>query len=148
MPAHAYSSFINGSAELYNMVDLSLKGLSTEAMVGKVLVLVGFVLKIIGAIVIFGGIVPISSVSMTFGMAPFAWVLTGALTAFGLLAVAGIIVLWKGMGKFKSKDFQGAAIFALVSAFLPPVGLELVGAILLLISPEVKGKPLAQKKKK
>lgn len=130
------------------MVDISLKGLSTEAMVGKVLVLVGFLLKIIGAIVILGGLVPASTVSMTVGLEPFKWVLTGALTAFGLLAVAGIIILWKGLGKFKSKDYQGVAVFALVAAFLPPVGLELVGAILLLISPEVKGKTVVAKGKK
>ena len=121
------------------MAYLDFKGLSTEAMVGKLLILVGFLLKIVGAIVIFGGIVPVSSVSMTFGLAPFAWVLTGALTAFGLLAIAGIIVLWKATRKLKRGDLQGAAIFALVAAFLPPVGLELIGAILLLISPECKG---------
>lgn len=123
------------------MVDLSFKGLSTEATIGKVLILVGFLLKVVGAIAIFGGIVPISEVSMTLGIAPFTWVLAGALTAYGLLAVAGIIVLWKGMTKFKSKDYQGVAIFALVAAFLPPIGaLELIGAILLLISPENKKK--------
>jgi len=121
------------------MIDLNFKGLSTEANMGKVLILVGFLLKIVGAIVIFGGIVPLSDVSMTLGIAPFTWVLTGALTAFGLLAIAGVIVLWKGMSKFKTKDYQGVAIFALVAAFLPPIGApELIGAILILISPEMK----------
>lgn len=128
------------------MTYFDFKGLSTEAMVGKVLILVGFLLKIVGAIVIFTGLVPISSVSMTFGLAPFAWVLTGALTAFGLLAIAGIIILWKAMKKFKKGDLQGAAVFALVAAFLPPVGLELIGAILLLISPELKGTAVKGKK--
>ena len=128
------------------MAYLDFKGLSTEAMVGKLLILVGFLLKIVGAIVIFTGLVPISSVSMTFGLAPFAWVLTGALTAFGLLAIAGIIILWKAMKKFKKGDLQGAAVFALVAAFLPPVGLELIGAILLLISPELKGTAVKGKK--
>lgn len=133
--------FIRGSQKLYNMGDLlNFKGLSTEATIGKVLILVGFLLKIVGAIAIFGGLVPLSDVSMTLGIAPFKWVLAGALTAFGLLAVAGIIVLWKGISKFKAKDYQGVAIFSLVAAFLPPVGApELIGAILLLISPEVKG---------
>jgi len=129
------------------MTYLDFKGLSTEAMVGKILIMVGFVLKIVGAIVILGGLVPASTVSMTVGLEPFKWVLTGALTAFGLLAVAGIIVLWKGMGKFKKNDLQGVAVFSLVAAFLPPVGLELVGAILLLISPEVKGKTVVKGKK-
>jgi hypothetical protein len=129
------------------MAYLDFKGLSTEAMVGKILILVGFVLKIVGAIVILGGLVPASTVSMTVGLEPFKWVLTGALTAFGLLAVAGIIVLWKAMGKFKKGDLQGVAVFSLVSAFLPPVGLELIGAILLLISPEIKGKMAAKGKK-
>ena len=128
------------------MAYFDFKGLSTEAMVGKLLILVGFLLKIVGAIVIFGGLVPISNVSMTFGLAPFAWVLTGALTAFGLLAIAGIIILWKAMKKFKKGDLQGAAVFALVAAFLPPVGLELIGAILLLISPELKGTAVKGKK--
>lgn len=123
------------------MAYLEFKGLSTEATIGKVLILVGLLLKIVGAIVIFGGLVPISNVSMTLGMAPFTWVLAGALTAFGLLAIAGIVVLLKGMGKFKSNDYQGAAIFALAAAFLPPIGApELIGAVLLLISPELKKK--------
>jgi hypothetical protein len=126
---------------------LDFKGLSTEAMVGKILILVGFVLKIVGAVVILGGLVPASTVSMTVGLEPFKWVLTGALTAFGLLAVAGIIVLWKGMNKFKKNDLQGVAVYSLVAAFLPPVGLELIGAILLLISPEVKGKTVVKGKK-
>jgi len=121
------------------MIDLNFKGLSTEATMAKVLILVGMLLKVVGVIVIFGGLVPVTNVSMTLGIAPFTWVLAGALTAFGLLAIAGIIVLWKGLGKFKAKDYQGVAIFALVAAFLPPVGApELIGAVLLLISPEMK----------
>lgn len=123
------------------MIDLNFKGLSTEATIGKVLILVGFLLKIVGVIAIFGGIIPVSNVSMTLGIAPFTWVLAGAMTAFGLLAIAGIIVLWKGMNKFKAKDYQGAAVFALIAAFLPPIGApELIGAILLLVSPETKKK--------
>jgi hypothetical protein len=121
------------------MIDLNFKGLSTEATIAKVLILVGLLLKLVGVIVIFGGLVPVTNVSMTLGIAPFTWVLAGALTAFGLLAIAGIIVLWKGMSKFKSKDYQGVAIYALISAFLPPIGApELIGAVLLLISPEMK----------
>jgi hypothetical protein len=130
---------------------LSLKGLSTEALVGKILILVGLLLKIVGVIAIFGGIIPISTINISVGLEPFKWVLTGALTAAGLLAIAGIILLFKGLTKFKTDDYQGVAVYSLVAAFFPPVGApELIGAILLLISPECKGMPksFAPKQKK
>ena len=130
------------------MAYLDLKGLSTEAMIGKLLILVAFILKIVGVIVIFALAPAGTSFSFTFGLLPFAWVWTGVLTAWGLLGIAGIIVLCKALRKFKKDDLQRAAVFALIAAFLPPVGLELIGAVLLLISPEVKGKPVERKKKK
>lgn len=129
---------------------LDFKGLSTEAMIGKILILVGLLLKIISVIAIFGGIVPITSVSISVGLEPFKWVLAGALTAAGLLAIAGIILLFKGLTKFKNNDYQGVAVYSLVAAFFPPVGApEMIGAILLLISPECKGiqKSFVPKKK-
>jgi hypothetical protein len=126
-------------------MDLNFKGLSTEATIGKILILVAFILKIVGVIVLLWLTPAGSNFNINFGIVPFAWVWTGALTAWALLGIAGIILLWKSRGKFKAKDYQGASVFALIAAFLPPIDVfALIGAILILVSPEVK-KGIAKK---
>lgn len=123
-------------------MDLNFEGLSTEAKIGKILVLIAFILKIIG---ILGALVAVSmgtSMMMFFPMdfgpmwgAMWMGIVAGTI----VLGLIGLFLMWKAFDKMAAKDFHGAAIYALIAAFLPPLDIiVLIGAILLFISPEAK----------
>ncbi len=122
-------------------MDLNLEGLSTEAKIGKVLVIIALILKVLGII---GAVAALSLGGAYFSMfLPMAglgaglWM--GMVAAIVIVSLIGIFLVWKSLGKMTGKDFHGAAIFALIAAFLPPLDIiVLIGAILLFLSPEAK----------
>lgn len=121
-------------------MDLNFEGLSTEAKIGKILVLIAFILKIIGIISILGlsamGSYGMMLAQVGLGVEAMWMGVVGGMIILGLI---GIFLVWKAFDKMAAKDFHGAAIFALIAAFLPPLDIiVLIGAILLFISPEAK----------
>ncbi len=123
-------------------MDLNFEGLSTEAKIGKILVLIAFILKIIG---ILGALVAVSMGTSMMMFVPMdlgpmwgaMWMSIVAGTI--VLGLIGLFLMWKAFDKMAAKDFHGAAIYALIAAFLPPLDIiVLIGAILLFISPESK----------
>lgn len=121
-------------------MDLNFEGLSTEAKIGKILVLIAFILKIIGIISILG-LSAMGSYGMMLAQVGLGveamWM--GVVAGMIILGLIGIFLVWKAFDKMAAKDFHGAAIFALIAAFLPPLDIiVLIGAILLFISPEAK----------
>ena len=112
--------------------------MSTEAKIGKILILIAFVLKIIWILAMLGGAAMGTYAAMfaPFGMGAL-W--TGMIAVFIILALIGLFLVWKAFDRMAAKDFHGAAIFALISAFLPPLDIiVLIGAIILFVSPESK----------
>ncbi len=121
-------------------MDLNFEGLSTEAKIGKILVLIAFILKIIGIISILGlsamGSYGMMLAQVGLGVEAMWMGVVGGMIILGLI---GIFLVWKAFDKMAAKDFHGAAIYALIAAFLPPLDIiVLIGAILLFISPEAK----------
>ncbi len=119
-------------------MDLNFEGLSTEAKIGKILVLIAFILKIIGILFALGAAAMGTYAAM---FAPFGlggmWM--GLLAGMVILGLIGLFLVWKAFDKMAAKDFHTAAIYALIAAFLPPLDIiVLIGAILLFISPEGK----------
>ena len=119
---------------------IDFEGLSTEAKIGKIVVLVAFVLKIVGLLFLVSAIslggYTMMAVPMGIGFGAF-W--TGIMIGLLILGLIGLFLIWKAFGKMEAKDFHGAAIYSLIAAFLPPLDIiVLIGAILLFISPEAK----------
>ncbi|MCD6590451.1 MAG: hypothetical protein J7K72_00590 [Candidatus Aenigmarchaeota archaeon] len=124
--------------DLNNLVDF--EGLSTEAKIGKIVVLVAFVLKIIGILfsITAFSLGPYAMMFAPIGLGAF-W--TGIVAGLVVLSLIGLFLIWKTFEKMASKDFHGAAIYALIAAFLPPIDIiVLIGSIILFVSPEAKKK--------
>ncbi|TRZ54676.1 hypothetical protein D4Q76_01905 [archaeon] len=113
---------------------------STEAKIGKILILVGIITQAIGI----AAVLAISSGMMGYwGM--MSWggmmgsVFGGMFYALGLVQIIGLIV---GIYAYKSAekgDFHNAGILAVVASVIPPLQLiSLVGGILCLASREAK----------
>jgi ABC-type multidrug transport system permease subunit len=110
---------------------LEFEGLSTGAKIGKILILIGIVLGIVSAIIIF----TISSFGFVFGQ--FSKLFGVFTVLLGLTKTVGVTV---GIYAYKSasnKEFHNAGILAIVSSLLPPLDLiMLIGGILCLVSKE------------
>lgn len=120
---------------------INFEGLSTEAKVGKILVLIAFILKIVGILVMLGGAAWGSAMFLPLGFdAMFGGaIFMGIMAVMIVVSLVGIFLVWKAFDKMDAKDFHGAAIFSVIAAFLPPLDvIVLIGAILLFISPEAK----------
>ncbi|MEE9322970.1 MAG: hypothetical protein V3U72_00345 [Candidatus Aenigmarchaeota archaeon] len=119
-------------------MDLNFEGLGTEAKIGKILVLIAFILKIIGIIGMLAA-VSMGSYAMMFAPLGLGAMWMGIVAVMVVLSLIGLFLVWKAFDKMAAKDFHGAAIYALIAAFLPPLDIiVLIGAILLFISPEAK----------
>jgi len=119
---------------------IDFEGLSTEAKIGKIVVLVAFVLKIVGLLFLVSAISlgGYTMMAVPMGMG-FGALWTGIMIGLLILGLIGLFLIWKAFGKMEAKDFHGAAIYSLIAAFLPPLDIiVLIGAILLFISPEAK----------
>ncbi|MDD1719775.1 MAG: hypothetical protein LUQ25_06930 [Methanoregulaceae archaeon] len=111
-----------------------MEGISTEAKIGKILILVAIILGVIGLVIM-------SAIgSLGVGLFFPAW-LVGGFVILMIVKVIGIVI---GVIAFKSAedgDYSRAGILAIVSSVLPPIDiLMLVGAIVCIISPEAKKK--------
>lgn len=111
---------------------LSMEGISTEAKIGKVLIIIAVILGVIGMIVL--------AVFGSFGLAAIipAW-LVGGIIILAIARVAGLVI---GLTAFMSADdgdYSRAGILGIVASVIPPVDLiMLAGGIVCLISPEAK----------
>lgn len=109
--------------------------LSTEAKIGKILILIGIIIQAIGI----AAVLAIGSGMMDYGYGMMGSVFGGMFYALGLVQIVGLIV---GVYAYKSAekgDFHNAGILAIVASLLPPLQLlMLVGGILCLVSREAK----------
>jgi hypothetical protein len=107
--------------------------LSTEAQIGKIVLLIGIVLGVISLAFIF----TMGSVGLL--IPGLTGVLTGLVYVVGVVAIVGIVLQFLAYRKAAEGRIHDGGIFALIAAFVPPLQiLPLIAAILLLVSPEAK----------
>jgi hypothetical protein len=116
---------------------LNMEGLSAEAKIGKILVLVGVIISILAVIIlsILAGIIWTAGDIYGFGvfMSIPRWIITALLGLKAAGLVAGILALYFAV----RNDFSKAGIFGVISSILPPLDLiMLIGGIFCLISRE------------
>ncbi len=116
---------------------LNMDGLSSEAKIGKILILVAVILSIL--VIIFLGFISaiVWSVGQVTGfgimMSLPQWILITLLT----LKIAGTATGFVALYYAGKDDFSRAGIFAVISCVLPPLDLiMLIGGIFCLISRE------------
>lgn len=117
---------------------LDVEGLSTEAKIGKILILVSIILGIVG---VFGMLVGFTSVALfplryMRGFPIFAGFF---IVIAAVIKILGLIVGFIALSSTNLKNFNKAGIYAIISSLLPPLDLiMLIGGILCLISKEAK----------
>jgi hypothetical protein len=116
---------------------LNVEGISTEAKIGKILILVAIVLgllviivlSVIAAIIYTAGSISGLGASMTIPLLIIIPIL--------VLKVIGLIVGFFALFSTEKKDFNRAGILAIISSVLPPLDLiMLIGGIFCLVSRE------------
>ncbi len=110
--------------------------LSTEAGIGKILVVVSVILKIIGiaALLFFGSLFP----HMMYGYPGFMF-LSSLLYLAGIASVIGLIFGLYSYSLASKRKIRDAGIYAIVSSLLPPLDIIMLAAgILFLVSREGK----------
>ncbi|MDH7509668.1 MAG: hypothetical protein QHH04_01315 [Methanolinea sp.] len=116
---------------------LNIEGLSSEAKVGKILILVSLVIGIlvllfvagIGAVIYSAGVFSALGISLTI---PLFFV--GAVAA---LRIAGLVMGFLALFSTGKKDFSRAGIYAVIASVLPPLDIVmLIGGIFCLVSRE------------
>jgi hypothetical protein len=116
---------------------LNIEGLSAEAKIGKILILVAVILSVLAVIFLsfLAAIVWTAGVISGFGimMALPKWIVIVLL----ILKAAGLAMGVLSLYYASKNDFSRAGIFAVISCILPPVDLiMLIGGIFCLISRE------------
>jgi fatty acid desaturase len=113
---------------------LTMEGISTEAKIGKILILIAIIFAIIQLI----AIAVIGSVGFSFFLP--AWV-GGIVLIVALVKVVGIII---GIIAFRSAedgDYKKAGILAIIASLIPPLDIiMIIGGIVCLIAPEASSK--------
>ncbi|MBP1927575.1 putative integral membrane protein [Methanolinea mesophila] len=116
---------------------LNVEGISTEAKIGKILILVAIV---IGLLVIIALAIVAAFIYTAGSVSGFGANLTiPLLIIIPLLAlkVVGLIIGFFALGSTEKKDFNRAGILAIISSVLPPLDLiMLIGGIFCLVSRE------------
>ena len=116
---------------------LNVEGISTEAKIGKILILVAIVLgllviivlSVIAAIIYTAGSISGLGASMTIPLLIIIPLL--------VLKVIGLIIGFFALSSTEKKDFNRAGILAIISSVLPPLDLiMLIGGIFCLVSKE------------
>ncbi len=115
--------------------------LSTEASIGKLLILIGIILQVIAIASIFalsafspwmGGMM-----NWMMGWGMYGGAIGGAFSLIGLVQIAGLIA---GIYAYREADrhnFNRAGYLAIVSSILPPLQIVmLIGGILIILSRE------------
>lgn len=116
---------------------LNMEGLSAEAKIGKILVLVGVIIGIL-AIVLLGAIAVLTWTAggvsgLGIALTMPRWIIVAVLG----LKTAGLIFGLLALVSAGRNDFSKAGIFAVISSILPPLDLVmLIGGIFCLISRE------------
>jgi small-conductance mechanosensitive channel len=116
---------------------LNIDGLSAEAKIGKILVLVAVILSILVVIILsfLAAILWTAGEVYGFGimMSLPQWIIIALLVLKAGGLIMGIVALYYA----NKKDFSRAGIFAVISCILPPLDLiMLIGGIFCLISRE------------
>ena len=113
---------------------LELKGLSSEAKIGKIVLIVSLILSILGVIII---ILAGRLVAKVLQGLPGLFV--AGLYILALVKIAGIILGFFSLHSTTTAHWRRAGIIALVSCILPPLDLlMLVSGLFFLFSPEAK----------
>jgi TRAP-type mannitol/chloroaromatic compound transport system permease large subunit len=114
---------------------LELKGLSSEAKIGKIILIVSLVLSIVAVILV---ILAGAMVAKVLQGVPGLFV--QGLYILALVKVAGIILGVISLYSTTVNHWKSAGILALVSSIIPPLDLlMLVSGLFFLLSPEAKG---------
>lgn len=112
---------------------LEFKGLSTEAKIGKILILVSIIMDIVIVI----SISTFSPIHRMMMVVPFFF--SGLFLIIGAVSLLGLIVGIYALKATKEKEFHRAGGLAIISCLLPPLDIiMLIGGILCLISKEGK----------
>jgi hypothetical protein len=121
---------------------LNIEGMSPEAKIGKILILVSVVIGILALIILGAATILIRPTGSLSGFGfmmviPF-WILVSILALKSVGVILGIIALYY-CGK---NEFTTAGIFATISSVLPPIDLIMfIGGIFCLISKEADKTP-------
>jgi len=114
--------------------------LSSEAKIGKILILVGFILGIFGTIfsIIFG-IILIAFSNSEFAQKSGLSLFGGFYLVWGILMIVGTILAIFAYKSASNHDFHKAGIMGIVASLIPPLNIFiLIGGILCLTSREAK----------
>lgn len=121
-----------------------VRELSTEAKIGKILILIGIIFQIVGIAAVFtvgSGMMGYWGM-MNYGYGMMNWngmSFGGLFYLVGLIQIAGLIAGIYAYKAAERNDYHNAGILAVVSSLLPPLQLIiLVGGILCLASREAK----------
>lgn len=122
-----------------------IRELSTEAKIGKMLILVGIILEAVGIAAAFtiglwaGGMMPWSGSMLGLNYGMMGGLFGGVMAVLGLIQLIGLIAGIYAYKAAQENDFQRAGILGIVSSVLPPFQLiTLIGSILCLASREAK----------
>lgn len=117
---------------------LEVEGLSTEAKLGKILIIVSLILGTVGVFWLlvgfsFGTFFPMSH---GWGFSIFAGLF---LFSAAIAKILGLVVGLMALSSTNSNNFNKAGMYAIISSLLPPIDIiMLCGGILCLISKEAK----------
>ncbi len=117
---------------------LEVEGLSTEAKLGKILIIVSLILGVVGVFWLligfsFGTLFPMRH---SWGFSIFAGLF---LFSAAIVKILGLIVGFMALSSTNIKNFNRAGMYAIISSLLPPLDIIiLAGGILCLLSKEAK----------
>jgi len=113
---------------------LRMEGISTEAKIGKILILIAIIFGILQLIVI----AVIGSVGFSFNLP--VWI-GGIVVIVAILKVVGIVIGIIAFRYAENGDYRQAGILAIIASFIPPLDIiMIIGGIICLIAPESSSK--------
>ena len=120
---------------------LNMEGISTEAKIGKILILVGIILGILVAVGLGFVTVLIWMAGSVSGMGVSVAVPLWILSAIIVLKIIGLAFAFLALCAAEKNDYNRAGIYAIISCVLPPIDLiMLIGGIFCLIGKEANVK--------
>jgi uncharacterized integral membrane protein len=116
---------------------LNIEGISTEAKVGKILILVAIVIGLLIVIVLSIIAAFIYSAGSIAGLGANVTIPLLIIIPLLGLKVVGLVIGFFALSSTEKKDFNRAGILAVISSVLPPLDLiMLIGGIFCLVSKE------------
>jgi len=116
---------------------LNIEGISAEAKIGKILILVAIVLGILIIIILSVIAAIIYSAGSISGLGASMTIPLLIIIPLLVLKVIGLIIGFFALISTEKKDFNRAGILAIISSVLPPLDLiMLIGGIFCLVSKE------------